>query len=360
MHQQTFAEVPFEQYRKSTRRARFLDEMNRVVPWADLVAAIEPVYPKAEGPGRPPVGVERMLRLHCLQQWFNLSDPAVEEALYDSRAMRQFVGIDLGHEPVPDETTICKFRHLLEAHQLGEQLFARIGEHLAKHGRQVNPGTIVDTTIISAPCSTKNRTKERDPEMHQTKKGNQWYFGMKAHIGVDSRTKLIHSVAATAANVHDSQMLPELLPGQEARGWGDTAYSGPRDVIRHHAPPAKSFIQTKAHRHQPLSEEERARNRTKSKVRAKVEHTFLVIKRIFGWTKVRYRGLAKNTHWLYISCGLANLYMVRRRLWAGPEEVHRWAPSHRTVGLPRQTLDQWMPTEFALVTHPGIDFRVET
>ena len=220
MPQQTFAEVSFEQYRKPTRRERFLDEMNRVVPWVELVAAIEPVYPKAEGPGRPPVGVERMLRLHCLQQWFNLSDPAVEEALYDSRAMRQFVGIDLGREPVPDETTICKFRHLLEAHQVGEQLFARIREHLVKQGLQVSRGTIVDATIIAAPSSTKNRTKERDPEMHQTKKGNQWYFGMKAHIGVDSRTKLIHSVAATAANVHDSQVLPELLHGQETRVGG--------------------------------------------------------------------------------------------------------------------------------------------
>ncbi len=274
MLQQTFAEVPFEHYRKSTRRERFLDEMNRVVPWAELVAVIEPVYPKADGPGRPPVGIERMLRLHCLQQWFNLSDPAVEEALYDSRAMRQFVGIDLGREPVPDETTICKFRHLLETHQLGEQLFARIGAYLATHG-------------------------------------------MKAHIGVDSQTKLIHSVAATAANVHDSQVLPELLHGQETRVWGDAAYSGQRDVIRQHAPKATSFIQTKAHRYRPLTEEERDRNRTKSKVRAKVEHAFLVIKRIFGWTKVRYRGLAKNTHWLQISCGLANLYVARRHLLAG-------------------------------------------
>ena len=317
MPQQTFAEVTFEQYCKPTRRERFLDEMNRVVPWVDLVAAIEPVYPKAEGPGRPPVGVERMLRLHCLQQWFNLSDPAVEEALYDSRALRHFVGIDLGREPVPDETTICKFRHLLEAHQLGEQLFARIGTYLAKQGLQVSRGSIVDATIISAPSSTKNRTKERDPEMHQTKKGNQWYFGMKAHIGVDSRTKLIHSVAATAANVHDSQVLPQLLHGQETRVWGDSAYSGQRAVIRHHAPQAQCFIQTKAHRHRPLSEDERARNRTKLKVRAKVEHAFLVIKRIFGWAKVRYRGLAKNTHWLHISCGLANLYVARRRLLAG-------------------------------------------
>jgi IS5 family transposase len=316
MNQQTFADASFEQYRKPTRRERFLTEMNRVIPWAELVAVIEPVYPKAEGPGRPPVGVERMLRLHCLQQWFNLSDPAVEEALYDSRAMRQFVGIDLGREPVPDETTICKFRHLLEAHQLGEQLFAHIREYLAKHGLQVSRGTIVDATIISAPSSTKNRQKARDPEMHQTKKGNQWYFGMKAHIGVDSRTTLIHSVAATAANVHDSQVLPKLLHGQETRVWGDAAYSGQRDVIQRHAPRAKSFVQTKAHRHRPLSEPERARNRTKSKVRAKVEHAFLVMKRIFGWAKVRYRGLAKNTHWLQISCGLANLYVARRRLLA--------------------------------------------
>ena len=317
MLQHTFAGVTFEPYRKSTRRERFLDEMNRVVPWAELVAVIEPVYPKAKGAGRPPVGIERMLRLHCLQQWFNLSDPAVEEALYDSRAMRQFVGIDLGREPVPDETTICKFRHILEAHQIGEQLFARIGEYLTKQGLQVDRGTIVDATIISAPSSTKNRTKERDPEMHQAKKGNQWYFGMKAHIGVDSQTKLIHSVAATAANVHDSQVLPDLLHGEETRVWGDSAYSGQREVIRQHAPKAQSFVQAKAHRHRPLSEEERAKNRTKSKVRAKVEHAFLVIKRILGWAKVRYRGLAKNAHWLQISCGLANLYMARRRLMAG-------------------------------------------
>jgi IS5 family transposase len=319
MQQQTFAEASFERYRKSTRRERFLAEMEQVIPWGELAAAIEPCYPKPEGAGRPPVGVERMLRIHFLQHWFNLSDPAVEEALYDSRALRQFVGIDLGREPVPDETTICKFRHLLEAHQLGERLFARIREYLAAQGLQVSRGTIVDATIIAAPSSTKNRQKERDPAMHQTKKGNQWYFGMKAHLGVDSRTKLIHSVAATAANVHDSQVLPDLLHGQETRVWGDAAYSGQRDVIRHHAPSAKSFIQTKAHRHRPLSEAERARNRTKSKVRAKVEHVFLVIKRIFGWAKVRYRGLAKNTHWLFISCGLANLYVARRHIVTGTQ-----------------------------------------
>ncbi|MDE3243290.1 MAG: IS5 family transposase, partial [Nitrospirota bacterium] len=270
-----------------------------------------------DGAGRPPVGVERMLRIHFLQHWFNLSDPAVEEALYDSRALRQFVGIDLGREPAPDETTICKFRHLLETHQLGEQLFVLIRAYLAEQGVTISRGTIMDATIIQAPSSTKNRRKERDPDMHQTKKGNQWYFGMKAHLGVDSRTKLIHSVAATAANVHDSQVLPALLHGKETRVWGDAAYSGQRDVIRQHAPGAKSFIQTKAHRHRPLSEAERARNRTKSKVRAKVEHVFLVIKRIFGWAKVRYRGLAKNIHWLFISCGLANLYVARRHIVTG-------------------------------------------
>jgi transposase, IS5 family len=263
MPQQAFAKVSFEQHRKPTRRELFLDEMNRVVPWAELGAVIEPVYPKAEGPGRPPVGIERMLHLHCLQPWFNLSDPAVEEALYDSRAMRQFVGIDLGREPVPDETTICELRHLLETHQVGQQLLARIGEYLTKQGLQVSRGTIMDATIIRAPSSTENRPQERDPELHQTKKGTKWYFGMKAHIGVDSPTKLIHSVAATAANVHDSQVLPEVLHGQETRVWGDSACSGHRDVIRQHAPKAKSFIQANAHRHRPLSEEERTRHWTK-------------------------------------------------------------------------------------------------
>jgi IS5 family transposase len=215
---------------------------------------------------------------------------------------------------VPDETTISKFRHLLEAHQLGPQLFARIGEYLTTQGLQVSGGTIVDATRISAPSSTKNRTKERAPEMQQTKKGNQGYFGMKAPIGVDSQTTLIHSVAATAANVHDSQVLPALLHGQETRLWGDAAYSGPREVSRQHALKATSFIQAKAHRHRPLSEQERTRNRTQSKVRAKVEPAFLVIKRIFGWAKVRYRGLAKHTHWLQISGRVANLSMGRRLL----------------------------------------------
>ncbi len=294
MPQQTFAEATFEPYREATRREWFLDDMHRVVPWTDLVVVIEPVSFKADGSGRPPVGIDRMLRLHCLQQGVNLSDPAVEEALYDSRAMRQFGGIDLGREPVPDETTICTVRHLLEAHELGKQLFAKIGEYVTTQGLQVSRGTIVDATIISASSSTKNRTKERDPERPQPKTGTQWYFGMKAHIGVDSQTTLIPSVVATAATGHDSQMVPKLLHGQETRVWGDSAYSGHREVIRPQAPQAKRFIQANAHRHRPLSEAARASNRTKSTVRAKVEHAFLVIKRIFGWAKVRYRGLAKT------------------------------------------------------------------
>jgi transposase, IS5 family len=214
--------------------------MERVVPWSALCALIEPFYPKP-GNGRPPVGVERMLRIYFLQQWFNLSDPAVEEALYDSSAMRRFVDIDLGREPVPDETTVCRFRHLLEAHDLGQQLFDEVQRHLASKGLKVATGTIVDATIITAPSSTKNADKARDPEMHQTKKGNQWYFGMKVHFGVDNRTKLIHAVVATPANVADSTVLPDLLHGNETRVWGDQAYRGQRAVIRESAPKARDF-----------------------------------------------------------------------------------------------------------------------
>ncbi len=314
MRQQTLAEEGFEKYRKLTRREQFLNEMDRIIPWAELSAVIEPFYPKGKGRGRPPVGVERMLRIHFLQHWFNLSDPAVEEALYDSRAMRRFVGIDLGREPVPDETTICKFRHLLERHNLGDRLFALIADYLRENGLKVSTGTIVDATIISAPSSTRNKKRKRDPEMHQTRKGNQWYFGMKAHIGVDSRTKLIHSVGATAANVHDSRLLPDLLHGGETRVWGDSAYAGQGEVIRRHAPRARDFTQKKGNRHRPLTAVERARNRTKSRVRARVEHPFLVLKRIFGFNKVRYRGLDKNANWLFVACGLVNLYMARRHL----------------------------------------------
>jgi IS5 family transposase len=205
----------FEKYSKTTRREKCLTEMDRV-PWGKLCALIAPVYPKA-GDGRPPKELEMMLRVYFLQQWFNLSDPGVEEALYDSVSMRRFAGIDLGEMPVPDESTVLRFRHLLEAHGLGKKLFQQVHAYLERQGIKVGTGTIVDATIISAPPSTKNKDKSRDPDMHQTKKGNQWYFGMKAHIGVDSQTKVIHAVVATPANVHDSVCLPDLLHGEETR-----------------------------------------------------------------------------------------------------------------------------------------------
>ena len=225
-----------------------------------------------------------------------LSDEGFEKY---RKPMRRFVGVDLDREPVPDETTICKFRHILEWHNLGAELFRLINEYLAENGLNVKTGTIVDATLIDAPSSTKNKDGQRDPEMHQTKKGNQWYFGMKGHIGVDSQSKLIHSVAATPANVHDSRMLPDLLHGNETRVWVDSAYTGQTEAIRKAAPYAQDFTNKKGHRHQPLTAEQRAKNRTKSKVRAKGEHPLLVLKCIFGFRKVRYRGIAKNANRLF-------------------------------------------------------------
>lgn len=315
MRQLTLATANFAKYAKPTRRAAFLAEMERVVPWAELGAVVEPFYPKP-GNGRPPVGLERMLRLHFLQHWFNLSDPAAEEALYESESMRRFVGIDLGREPVPDETTILNFRHLLERHDLAKALFARVNEHLAARGVKVATGTIVDAAIIAAPSSTKNAAKARDPEMHQTRKGQQWYFGMKVHLGVDSKTKLIHSMTTTAANVHDARPLGQLLHGNETRVWGDQAYRGQKAVIRAHAPRASDFTNRRYRHRGVIDAVERGKNRTKSGVRAKVEHPIGVIKRVFGFAKARYRGLAKNTHRLWVTCALVNLFMVRRRLRA--------------------------------------------
>jgi IS5 family transposase len=257
-----------------------------------------------------------MLRIHFLQHWFELSDTGAEEALYDSRAMRLFVGIDLGHEPVPDETTICHFRHLMEKHNLGDELFRLVNVYLDENGLKVNRGTIVDATIINAPSSTKNKRKQRDPEMHQTRKGNQWYFGMKAHIGVDSKTKLIHSVAVTPANVHDSQVLGDLLHGNETRVWGDSAYAGQGVVLAEHAPLAKDFTQKKGSRYRQLTNAEQSANRYKSKTRARVEHAFGVMKRQFGFNKVRYRGLNKNAHSVFTKCALVNLVLAKRYLLA--------------------------------------------
>jgi transposase, IS5 family len=281
----------FERYTKKTRRQVFLEEMEQVVPWREVCALIEPHYPKP-GNGRPPVGVERMLRIYFLQQWFNLSDPAVEEALYDSPVMRQFVGIDLGEEPAPDETRVCKFRHLLEEHRLGEKILGTVNLHLQARGVRITTGTIVDATILHAPTSTKNREQQRDPEMHQTKKGNQWFFGMKAPVGVDSKTKIIHTAVATPAHVADSRVLPDLLHGEETQDHTHRRYR------------YKNAI----------DEEERAKNRTKSSVRSKVEHVFQVMKLKFGYVKLRYRGLKKNAHQLFVICGLVNLFLSRQKL----------------------------------------------
>ena len=303
----------FEKYAKTTRREKLLDEMDSIVPWRELCALVAPKYPKA-GDGRPPKDLEMMLRIYFIQQWFNLSDPAVEDGLYDSMAMRRFVGIDLGQMPVPDETTVCRFRHLLERNKLGKKIFQRVHDYLEAHGIEIGRGTSVDASIISAPPSTKNKDRTRDPDMHQTKKGNQWYFGMKAHIGVDSRTKVIHSVAATAANVHDSTCLPDLLHGEETRVWGDSAYQGQGEVIKQCAPKALDMTNRRYRRKGVVDEVERAKNKTKSSVRAKVEHLFLVIKRVFGFAKTRYRGLEKNAHRLFVTCALTNLYIMRRRL----------------------------------------------
>ena len=314
MKQMTLARGGFEQFGKTTKRAVFLAEMDQVIPWSELCALIEPHYPKAGGPGRPPVGLERMLRIHFLQHWFNLSDPAVEEALYESVSMREFVGIDLGHEPVPDETTICKFRHLLERHELGRQLFERVGTHLQAKGFRLSTGTIVDATLIAAPSSTKNSKGERDPEMKQSRKGNQWYFGMKAHVAVDAKSKLIHHVVATSGAVSDGKMLPHLLHGKETKVWGDSAYTGYTKVIEEHAPWAADLTQRRGRGYKYLSQMQRQINRKRSKVRARVEHAIGVIKRVFGFAKVRYRGLAKNGNRLFVAAALANFYMVRRSL----------------------------------------------
>lgn len=313
MRQKSFSSG-FEKHSKKTRKERFLEEMDQVIPWKKLSEALAPYYPNPQGAGRRPIGLERMLRIYFMQHWYNLSDPAMEEALYDSRAMREFAGIDLGNEAAPDESTILQFRHLMEARDFGAELLRLVNVHLAEKGLKVSRGTIVDATIINAPSSTKNQDGERDPEMCQTQKGNQWYFGLKAHIGVDSDNKLVHSAAVTAANVHDSQVLSDLLHGDETRVWGDSAYTGQGEVLAEHAPNAQDFTHARAYRNAPLTEEDKRKNRTKSKVRAKVEHVFRVLKCQFGFTKVRYRGLDKNANHLFAAFALVNIVLAKRRL----------------------------------------------
>ena len=320
MKQQTLAmaadqNVEFERYRKPTRRDQFLATMERVVPWEQLCEVIEPHYPKP-GNGRPPVGLQRMLRMYFVQHWFNLADEACEDALLDSTALRRFVGIDLGVERVPDATTLLKFRRLVEDKQLGAALFAKVGEVLQAQGMKVGKGTIVDATIIAAPSSTKNAERQRDPEMHQTRKGQQWHFGMKLHIGVDSETGLTHSAVVTAANVHDKHPLPELMHGAEEKLYGDSAYASQQALIRSKAPQAQDWTNQRVRPGSATEELDRIINRVKSRVRSRVEHVFAVVKKLWGFNKVRYRGLAKNATRAFVALGLANLYMARQRLMA--------------------------------------------
>ena len=309
MKQTTFASVAWEKKGKITRRERFLAEMDAVIPWSRLLTLIEPHYPKA-GNGTQPKPMEQMLRIYFMQNWFNLSDPQAEDSLYDIESMRRFAGIELLGHDIPDETTILRFRHLLEQHQLTERIFAEIRSLLEEKRLLLKSGTIVDATIIAAPPSTKNEQKARDPEMHQTKKGKDWHFGMKAHIGTDRRG-IVHSLSTTAANVSDITQMPELLHGEEREVFGDQAYWSEA----HRQAALAKGIRYRVNRRSPhLSEYQRYINRRRSAARARVEHVFHVVKRLWGFSKVRYRGLAKNTVRLYTAFALANLYLLRRRL----------------------------------------------
>jgi len=315
MRQITFASQPsFEKFGRMSRREVFLTSMDTIVPWSELEALIAPDYQKA-GKGRQPVGLGIMLRIYFLQHWFNLSDPGAEDALYESPVLRSFVGVDLGRAAAPDETTILNFRHLLEKHELNGKILDTVNLYLASQGIRISTGTIVDATIISAPSSTKNEKKERDPEMHQTKKGNQYYFGAKAHVGVDSKEGVVHSVRTSAASVHDKHMLPDLLHGNETKVWGDAGYQGQAAAIHEPAPQAQDMTNRRVKKSKgQVDEEEKRKNRTKSRVRARVEWPFRILKRAFQYTKVRYRGIKKNNEWLLTAFALVNLYQHRKRL----------------------------------------------
>jgi len=303
--------------KKRTRREIFLAEMDVVVPWGRLLALIAPHYPKA-GPkgGRPPMPLETMLRIHFLQNWYALSDPMAEETLYDSEAMRRFAGIELGDDRVPDETTILNFRHLLGRHGLTEAIFADVNAHLADKGITLRSGTLVDATIIDAPSSTKNEAGTRDPEMSSTKKGNDWYFGMKAHIGVDADSGIVHSLETTTAKLHDSQVWDELLHGEEKSVWADKGYVSAAREAAFSGRGKFWGVMRKAPKGGELHPIDAQINRIIAMVRARVEHPFRVLKRQFGYLKIRYRGLAKNRAQLFTLFALGNLFLMRRRLMA--------------------------------------------
>lgn len=325
--QLSFASYEFAQKKRVTRREKFLAEMEQVVPWARLEALIEPMYPSAGRVGRQPVGVARMLRMYCLQQWFSLSDEAVEDAVYDSQSMRDFIGIDLARESVPDATTLLKFRRLLEEHGLTKRLFDEINVLLSERGLLLREGTMVDATIIAAPPSTKNKDQARDPEMHQTKKGNDWHFGMKAHIGADPESGLVHSLHTTPANESDVAHTHELLHGEEAHVHLDAGYTGVekrpeikkaqqqgeiRADVQWHVARKRGKIKQMADG--PLKDLMLAAERAKAQIRARVEHPFHVVKNLFHHKKARYKGLAKNTAQLYSLFGLANLVIAKNKI----------------------------------------------
>jgi IS5 family transposase len=313
MKTMSFASLAYENKKKKTRREQFLEEMNQVIPWEELTQVIKEHYPKA-GNGRQPMPMERMLRIYFMQQWYGLSDPAMEDALYDIESMRRFADIDIEVDMVPDETTILHFRHLLEKHNLTKQVFEKTKKYLTEKGLLLREGTIVDATIINAPSSTKNREKTRDPEMRSTRKGNQYYFGMKAHVGTDTGRGLAHDVVVTDASVHDSQVMDKLVHGAEEAIYGDKAYSSKEKKNEYEARGVKWCVNLRSNRWQPLTEEEVASNHERSQVRAKVEHAFRIVKHLWGYTKVRYKGLYKNAVQVFSLFALANLYLVRREL----------------------------------------------
>lgn len=320
--QRTFAGLAWSEKGKTTRRERFLADMDAVIPWNRLCNIIEPHYPKSGGKGRPPLGLERMLRIYFLQQWFDLSDPGAEDAIYDSESMRRFVGVELGEDTVPDETSILNFRHLLEEHNLTKAIFEEIGSLLDEKGLILKHGTIVDATIIAAPSSTKNTTRSRDPEMKQTKKGNVWHFGMKVHIGTDSHG-IVHSLSTTHAAEADVRQLPNLIHGQERLLYGDKAYWNESDRLGFTEVGVRYRVNRRGHKHRPLTDQWKRINRNRSRIRARGEHAFLVVKTLWGFRKTRYRGLAKNTARAYTAFALANLYLVRKRLLHSRETCAR-------------------------------------
>jgi IS5 family transposase len=315
--QRTFASMAWSQKGKVTRRERFLAEMDAVVPWARVVALVAPHYPKGDGPGRPPLGLEKMLRIYFLQQWFNLSDPQAEDAIYDSESMRRFARVELGTDVVPDETTILRFRHLLEQHGLTAAMFDAVKALLVERQLLLQAGTIVDATIIAAPSSTKNATQARDPEMRQTRKGNAWHFGMKLHIGTDLKGR-VHTVTATHAAQADITQLPHLLHGEETVVYGDQAYWKEADRAAYEARGVRYRVNRRPTHYRPLTVRQRAINRARSRTRARGEHVLHVVKRLWGFAKVRYRGLAKNLARAWTMFALANLYMARRQLLPAP------------------------------------------